>query len=69
MTHLTDARGTRLTVGQTVAFVQYNSLGFGAVKKVGTNLVEVRPDITDPDYSTPMTPGHVVIVPAKGGAR
>lgn len=31
MTHLTDARGTRLRVGQTVTFVQYNDLGFGTL--------------------------------------
>lgn len=74
MTHLTDARGTRLRVGQTVTFVQYNDLGFGTVKKIGDTCVEVHPHIaaitaSEPDYTEPMAPDRVAIVETKGHRR
>ena len=74
MTDHTDARGDRLEVGQTVAYPHYNDLGFGTVRKLGADTVEVHPDLAeitrmDPGYTMPVLPSRVVIVPSKGGRR
>lgn len=72
MTDHTDARGDRLEVGQTVAYPHYNDLGFGAVRKLNADTVEIHPDMAeitrmDPTYTMPIPPKRVVIVSSKGG--
>ena len=47
MTDHTDARGDRLEVGQTVAYPHYNDLGFGAVRKLNADTVEIHPDMAE----------------------